>query len=120
MMKILKLFILIGIMAFMSGCYYDNLEDLYPVTNNINACDTTNVTYTSTMKTFFDNKCAGCHNGSHASCNLNNYTNAQSYVVAHGMALYNKVTSTTPHNSITLTDCEKKQLRIWITNNAPN
>lgn len=84
-------------------------------------CDSINVTYTNTMKAFFDGKCIGCHNpsGSMTDPTFNTYAGASSYAIDEGMDLYNKVAGGT-HNGIVLTTCEKAQLKNWIQSGAPN
>jgi len=84
-------------------------------------CDSINITYTNTMKAFFDSKCATCHNpsGTMTDPTFNTYAGASSYAIDEGMDLYNKVAGGT-HNGIVLTTCEKAQLKNWIQSGAPN
>lgn len=46
---------------FLSSCYYDNREELYPV--DPNACVTDNLVYNGQMDVIFNTSCAlsGCH-----------------------------------------------------------
>jgi len=84
-------------------------------------CDSTNITYTNTMKAFFDSNCATCHNpsGTMTDPTFNTYTGASAYAISNGMDLYNKVVGGT-HNGIVLSTCEKAQLKNWIQSGAPN
>jgi hypothetical protein len=60
--------ILVSIVAMtlaISGCYYDNEEDLY-IKGSINdsiCSDTTNVTYSKTIAPIFASNCNSCHSG---------------------------------------------------------
>jgi hypothetical protein len=48
------------------SCYYDKYEDLHPTDTTANACDTSNVTYSGTLKAIIDANCANqCHNTSY-------------------------------------------------------
>jgi hypothetical protein len=98
------------------SCYNDNKEDIYILFNS-GTCDTNNVTYTKNIKHIFDIHCVNCHNGSSLVCNLNNFANSHSYAVIPNTVLYSKVKDGN-HNYQVLTDCEKKQLRIWIATGA--
>ena len=46
--------------SFFFSCYYDSEEVLYPSFG----CDSTNITYNSTIALTMDNYCTGCHGGS--------------------------------------------------------
>lgn len=58
----------------MSGCYYDNVDELYPNTN----CDTTDVSYAQQIRPLLDQNCSfsGCHGGPSpaALLDLNEYS----------------------------------------------
>lgn len=47
---------------FITGCYYDNEEELYPGSGSL-ACDTTGVTFSTDIMPVVNAKCAlsGCH-----------------------------------------------------------
>ncbi|MFA9213206.1 MAG: hypothetical protein ACEQSR_05090 [Candidatus Methylacidiphilales bacterium] len=74
MKKILLATILLSFVV-LSGCYYDKEEELYPNSGSGN-CDTTNLTYNSSIKTLINNNCAtsGCHVAGGISPDLSNYT----------------------------------------------
>jgi hypothetical protein len=44
-----------------TSCYYDSEEALFPKINN--SCDTSNVTYSSTINNMINNYCLSCHSG---------------------------------------------------------
>lgn len=50
-------------LSLFTSCYYDNEETLYPTKGG---CDTTNITYTNTIKSIVDINCVGCHNAGNA------------------------------------------------------
>lgn len=99
------------------ACYYDNEEDIYAKFNSKLNCDTIDVSYTKNLRYFFDTNCASCHDGSHPTCNLNNYNNAHSYATQPNTNLYTVVVNN-DHKNRVLTGCELKQLKLWIENGA--
>jgi hypothetical protein len=111
--KIIVLFLTVSIVFLSSGCYNDNKEELYIKFS----CDTGNVSYNNNIQKMFASRCVSCHNGSHATCNLNNYTNSHAYAIKPGTNLYTKVKNG-DHNNQVLDDCEKSRLRIWISTGA--
>lgn len=59
--------------VIISGCYFDNKEELYP---NLSAdCDKP-LTYNTGIKTLIDNNCAssGCHTAGGSAIDLSTYT----------------------------------------------
>ena len=61
-MKYTFLIILILSLFVLPGCYYDTEEELYGAT----ACDTTQVTYSLSVKPIIDSNCNSCHSTSSA------------------------------------------------------
>ena len=53
-------YIAICLSLFMSACYYDKAEELYP--SNFNQNDTSAVTYSAYIAPLINSKCMGCHN----------------------------------------------------------
>ena len=59
-------FVIIVIIALASsGCYYESEEHLFPSANN--TCDTTNVTYATSIIPLLNNNCFSCHGSSTSS-----------------------------------------------------
>src|SRR5262245_30791598 len=60
-MKVVKrntlLLVVLTAITYTPGCYYDVEEELYPS----GACDTTNVTYSLSVKPILDQNCNICH-----------------------------------------------------------
>lgn len=117
MINKVKIFVLMGFIISISSCYNDNEEDIYIKFNAGVSCDTTNITYDKNMKTFFNAKCASCHDGSQSACNLNNYNNAHNYAIQANSNLYTTVAGNS-HKNCVLTACEDLQLKLWIENGA--
>ncbi|HSI91455.1 MAG TPA: c-type cytochrome domain-containing protein [Adhaeribacter sp.] len=89
-------------------------------------CDTTNVTFTATIKPLVQNNCQGCHSGgAAASGGLDFTTHGGLAAVALNGRLEGAVTHATgfspmPKNGNKLNDCQIAQIRKWISNGAPN
>ncbi len=122
MKKILALSALI--IFFCISCYYDNEENLYPEISN--ACDTTNVTFSSTITTMMSNSCLSCHSNSTAA-NFGNNIRLQDYsdVNAQGQRVlgtirHNSGFSPMPKGGAKLNDCLIVQFEVWVNNGSPN
>ncbi|MFN0187475.1 MAG: hypothetical protein ACKVQV_02105 [Bacteroidia bacterium] len=115
--------ILVTLLALLfSGCYYDVEEELYP-TNSV--CDTTEVTYASTIAPILNSSCNSCHSGSAPSGNidLSNYTNVKLY--ADDGSLYGSMShdpnwSQMPQGGNKLDDCTLLKVKKWVDNGTPN
>jgi hypothetical protein len=121
-------FILIaGIIAFViSACYYDNEEHLYPDPTDPTSCDTTNVTYSSTVVPILNTHCYGCHNpGSPfgAGIVLNTYTDLMVYVENGrfwGSISHDPGYSPMPKGGAKLSACNLLKIKKWIEDGAVN
>lgn len=119
---ILALLIIVGV----SSCYYDNSEELYPELQS--GCDTTSVTYSTTIAPMLSSYCLGCH--SNASANsfgggikLENYSDVKTYVdngKLVGAIKHLSGYSPMPKNAGKLSDCKISQLDIWVNRGAAN
>jgi len=112
--------LLIGIGV--AGCYNDNAEELYPQPTG-GSCDTTNVTYTGTLKTIVDNQCAisGCHAGAvPTGFDLSTYNGLK--IVGNGK-LIPAITHTgpfpMPQGMPKLDDCTIAKFQAWVNNGMP-
>ena len=104
-----------------TSCYYHKEDLLYG-----NNCDTTNVTYSLTIKNLLNNfGCLGCHVGVNppGGINLESYSNVKIYV--DNGRLYGAVTHSPgfkpmPDGAAKMNDCDIKKLKAWIDSGAPN
>ncbi|RME13709.1 MAG: hypothetical protein D6799_07825 [Bacteroidetes bacterium] len=93
--------------------------------NQNTSCDTTNVTYTNTIKAIFDNNCIGCHNayspaGGYA---LDSYMGSK--ICAQSGRLMGSIQwlsgySPMPKGGNKLSDCNIKKIQKWINAGMPN
>ncbi len=117
---------LVIVLFFMWSCYYDNEEYLYPLLEN--NCDTTNVTFSSSVKPILEQHCFSCHSNSTAAffgdnIKLEDYTDAK--LRADEGSLYGAVAhlgsySPMPKGAQKIGDCKISVIRIWADAGAPN
>ena len=114
------------IFMHMTGCYYDNVEELYPVAQ---PCDTANVTYSGTVKPIIDDNCVTCHSGQAPSGNvrLENYEDISTagaippgtYGSLYGTISHAEGNSPMPQGG-KLSDCSIEQIKVWIDAGMPD
>ena len=97
-----------------------------------NGCDTTNVTFTNTIKPILQNYCTGCHNTTSpgGGYNLTNYTDdavgnfgVQSSALdgsLSGSVHHTAPWSPMPKGGNQIPQCQQDQIRIWVDAGAPN
>ena len=112
--------------AFVTGCYYDSEEKLYPQISG--SCDLSNVTFTATVKPILQASCLTCHSNSNAGnsgggIKLENYadvlisTNSGKLM---GTINHSPGYQAMPQGGGKLTDCEISKLQKWIDNGKLN
>jgi len=126
MKKIFSLSVLFfGIMVSLSSCYYDNVQDLYPI--NV-ACDTTNVTYSQSIAPITSANCNVCHSGATPQYGFktDNYQGL-STVTTGGLnsLLWQAVShqpgiTPMPYQNGSLSNCDLARVRVWLREGAPN
>ncbi|MDO9257615.1 MAG: hypothetical protein Q7U54_19005 [Bacteroidales bacterium] len=102
-----------------SGCYYDNEEDLYLGSS---ACDTTNVTYLNTtsgelaIEKIFEHNCNSCHSGSTPSGNIktDNYEAVKANIIRIRGAINHQSGFQAMPQGGSLSSCDLTKIDIWI------
>ncbi|HEY0042025.1 MAG TPA: c-type cytochrome domain-containing protein [Flavisolibacter sp.] len=89
------------------------------------ACDTTTVTFNSTIKTIINNKCVGCHSGNPPQGGINLTTHAGVKAKVSDGRLWGAINhfpgfSPMPKGGTKLSDCEIRQFKKWIDAGSPN
>jgi len=115
-----------GFLFLLTGCYYDNEETLYPQTGT--ACDTTNVTYTATVKPILQSSCLGCHStaaapGSGNNIRLENFNDLKTYVTngkLYGAISHSAGYSPMPKGGGKPDNCTLQKIKKWIDDGALN
>ena len=122
-MKYLSVLALTALPFLFTSCYYDNAEELYPSTG----CDTSNVTYTNSVRPIVAQNCAlsGCHNGQTIAggYNLEAYAGIKQIVDNNrllGTINHETGYSPMPQNRPKLSDCNIAIITKWVNAGAPN
>ena len=113
---------LIVSLIFLSGCYYDHANLVYPQV----PCSTGTVTYSKNVSALISSNCSSCHSGtasSGAGIKLDSYTGIKTYVT-NGQLL-NSINHTggipaMPLGAQQLSSCDIKAIQAWITAGTPN
>lgn len=120
-----KLILALPLVALMSSCYYDNVDEVYPGAGLFTVCDSTATqSYTTHITPILVNFCYSCHSGNNPSdgVSLDNYAGV-SQVAASGRlvgAIYHQPGYTAMPNGLQLDSCYMKQIKKWVDAGAPN
>jgi len=104
---------LIGVFAI-SGCYYDNVTDLYP-----NGCNTIDVSYSRNLVPILDANCISCHNelSQQGGVVLEGYDNVIPYVETGklmGSIRHEEGYEPMPLTGGKLSNCQINKFQSWI------
>lgn len=112
-------FMLITLALCISGCYYDNEEELYPDSTD---CDTSNVTYSQSLAPVFEANCNTCHSGNSPSGNIrtDSYTSVKTNISRiRGAVNHESGYSPMPQDGGKLPKCDLTKIDIWIQQGMP-
>jgi len=122
--RIIKIFLYsLTIAMFLTSCYYDNEDDLYPFDSS-KSCDTINMTYTNNIKPILDNNCISCHQSSNPSGGvlLDSYDQVINQVDngrLSGAVNHKPGYSPMPQGGGKLSDCDLSKIDSWINSGSP-
>ncbi|MFN8714727.1 MAG: hypothetical protein ACK5Z2_17900 [Bacteroidota bacterium] len=124
-MKKLVALALVASAAFFSGCYNDNVEELYPELIINNNCDTTiTPTYSGKITEIINNNCISCHNA--ASGNpyiLDNYQGVAAVAASGqlvGSVFQQAGFQAMPASGPPIDNCQQVLIRKWVQAGYPN
>ena len=114
--------LLLGGSLFLSGCYYDVENELYPKDPN-QTCDTLNVSYAVRIEPIISTNCYVCHAGNAiagGNIMLEGYENLKN---VDGARLYGAISHTSgspmPKGGNKLPDCDIAAIKKWIDSGKP-
>jgi len=124
-MKYFKILLLgLSVIIILYGCYYDNEEQLYPVSPDKN-CDTANITYSGHIAKTLSMYCYSCHGSSYKQTGNGIQLNKYSSVIKYydriiGAITHDSQYSEMPKGASKLGDCNINQFVIWKNEGSPN
>lgn len=124
MKKFYALFIVVAF-ASLAGCYYDNMDDVYPGAGLFQPCDTATATsYQEDIRTIIDNNCIACHSGSgaNADVHLDTYEGVRDAANSGQLvgATWHESTYTPMPPNYQLDSCSLVHIKKWVLAGAPN
>lgn len=115
------------IVVSLSGCYYDNRDDLEPFlgAGGTNTCDTSAVSYQIDVLPVLQANCISCHSASLASggINLNGFAKAKAQAdngKLLGSIKFSNGYSPMPPGGAKLPACDILKIETWIINGTPD
>ncbi len=110
---------------FLSACYYDNEEYLYPDNGGTSGCDTINVSYSLTVAPILATHCNGCHNPANPSYGVITSVYNDLMIQVNNGRFWGSINHETgyysmPKNGNKLSNCNLLKIRKWINNGALN
>lgn len=124
MKRILPLFTLLVVVSA-GGCYYDNMDEVYPGAGLFQPCDTTSATsYQNHIVPIIENNCINCHSGAGANADVH----LDSYSGVYDAATNGQLVGATWHETgytpmppnYQLDSCSLVQIKKWVLAGAPN
>ena len=116
-MKIKTILSILTLAYFVTSCYNDSEEGLFPGSYINTSCDTLNVTFSGSIKPIIEGNCITCHSSQLPT--LNNYSNISSNASAILKSIRREGASPMPPTT-SLDDCSVKKFEIWINSGKPN
>lgn len=129
MRKILLPLVFLFFTWLFTGCYYDSNEALFGKPETAAAvCDTTVTNFAAQVKPILLSNCYSCHSSAHAAgsgsgIKLENYADVKTYAdngKLLGSIVHASGFSAMPKNGGTLSVCEIKIIKSWITRGKLN
>lgn len=104
----------------LNGCYKDNEEDLYG-----NNCQTSNVSFSTTIQPILNASCVSCHSGAGASAGIRLTSHSEVSAAIDGGRFIGAIKhqsgfSAMPPSGPKLTDCQISQIEAWVAQGKPN
>jgi hypothetical protein len=124
MTKVFYFLHLLLLFVFVSSCYSDKYEELYPLNGFVNICDSTSqVTYNKTISVLVNSKCVSCHSHSNPSGNVDLSTYSAVLNATESGALLGSINNAPGYvampPNISLQSCEIDRVKEWIQNSTP-
>ena len=118
-MKSLLFFSVLTAFILLSGCYYDNEEELYPT----NTCKTDDMSYTGDVLPILEDNCYSCHSqaSNQGGVTLEGYDNLKIYVdngKLIGAIKHEDGFAAMPQGAPQLGECQIAKIEAWVDQGA--
>jgi hypothetical protein len=112
----------LALLLFLSSCYYNNKETLYP---NLAPCDSSVVTYSKNISSIMSSYCINCHGADAASLggsiDFRTYEGVKAKIDRiYGCMNHSSGYSPMPKGGNKLDDCKIQQVKKWKDTGAQN
>ena len=119
----IKLIISFFFLIFISSCYYDSQEEIYPLLNTA-PCDTSNATYSVKVQSIISSNCMPCHNAATAQAGvvLDTYNDLKIYAQDGSLVMCINGTgglTPMPYNQPKLNGCDIAIIEKWVNDQTP-
>jgi hypothetical protein len=116
-----SIYFFIMLSLFVSGCYYDNEEELYPV----NTCNTIEMSYNTDVLPILQDNCYTCHDQASnlGGVTLEGYANLINYVENGkllGVIKHEQGFPEMPLGNPQLAQCQIDKIEAWVNQGSPN
>lgn len=124
MKKLLAIFV-VAVAGSFAGCYYDNMDDVYPGAGLYAPCDTTSViSFERHITPIIENNCISCHTGGGANggVHLDSYEGVYD-AATQGLlvgATWHEATYTPMPPNTQIDSCSLVQIKKWVLAGALN
>ena len=124
-----KIIAFAGLAIILTGCYNDKYTKLYPTSTTSVTCDTTAVSFSSTIQPIFNSYCTSCHSASGVAAGYGDYTSYTKSLTSQALS-GNMVTDITitntgdihhmPQSQPSLSSCDIEKITAWVNQGAQN
>lgn len=117
---LISVFSILLLTLILNNCYYDSEEYLYPELN----CDTTNVTFSVSVKGVLSANCYTCHSNANAvqsggGIKLENYDDVKNNTRLMGAIRHQQGYLPMPDGGGSLSACDLNIIQAWYNNSKP-
>lgn len=111
-------------LGLVTGCYYDNFSELYPLNGVVDTCEPKyDTTYTAYVNLVVQVNCISCHRAKNPQGNvrLDSYAQVKSQVLAGKLmeSIRHESSAVSMPPNIKLRDCDITKMEAWVSKGLP-
>jgi hypothetical protein len=124
-----KIIAFAGLAIILTGCYNDKYNKLYPATSTAVTCDTTAVSFSSTIQPILNSYCTSCHATGGVGAGYGDFTSYTTSLVSQATSgnLVTDISITNtgdihhmPQSQPSLSSCDIEKITAWVNQGAQN